>query len=58
MKTHPKRAITQTSKVRLNKGAVNRIREAKDRAEKLMTKDGNNAVFQYQFEMQNKDEEN
>jgi hypothetical protein len=54
----PKRAITQSSKVRLGKGSVNRIREAKEQAKTLVGKDGNNAVFQYQFEMQNKEEEN
>lgn len=52
------RAITQSSKVRLNTGAVNRIREAKKKAEMLVSKEGNNAVLQYQFEMQNRDEEN
>jgi hypothetical protein len=53
----PKRAFTQASKVRSNKGAVNRIREAKEKADSMANKDGNQAVFQYQFEMQNKDEE-
>jgi hypothetical protein len=52
-----KRAITESGKVRLKQGAINRIREAKIKAEKLVGKEGNNAVFQYQFEMQNKDEE-
>lgn len=52
-----KRAITQASKVRLNKNAVNRIREARKKAENLTGKEGNNAVFQYQFEQQNKEEE-
>ena len=55
---NPKRASTQAAKLRINKGSVNRIREAKRKAEMLMGKDGNNAVFQYQFEMQNKEEEN
>jgi len=53
-----KRAITQASKVRINKNSVNRIREAKRKAEMLIGKEGNSAVFQYQFEMQNKEEEN
>lgn len=53
-----KRAITQSSKVRINKNAANRIREAKRKANMLVGKEGNNAVFQYQFEMQNKEEEN
>ena len=52
-----KRAFTQSGKVRLKTEAINRIREAKKRAENLIGKEGNNAVFQYQFEMQNKDEE-
>ena len=53
-----KRAITQSSKVRLGNGSVNRIREARKNAEMLMSSNGNNAIFQYQFEMQNKEEEN
>lgn len=52
-----KRAITQSSKIRLNKGSINRIREARQKAEQMVGRDGNNAVFQYQFEMQNKEEE-
>lgn len=53
-----KRAITQAGKIRLTKGTVNRIREARKRAEMLTDSNGNNAIFQYQFEMQNKEEEN
>ncbi|CAI2374995.1 unnamed protein product [Moneuplotes crassus] len=56
--TIPKRAITQSSKVRVNKEGFNRIREAKKKAGTLMLSQGSKAVFQYQFEMQNKEEEN
>lgn len=54
---NPKRAITQSSAVRIKPGAINRIREAKKKAEMLIGKEGNNAVLQYQFEMQNQEEE-
>jgi len=52
-----KRAVTQSKTVRLNKGSVNRIREAKIKAEMLINSQGNNQIFQYQFELQNQDEE-
>lgn len=55
--TVPKRATTQVAKIRLKSGSVNRIREAKKKAEMLVSKEGNNPLFQYQFEMQNKEEE-
>lgn len=54
----PKRATTQVAKIRMNKGGINRIREAKKKAEMLSGKEGNTPLFQYQFEMQNKEEEN
>jgi hypothetical protein len=53
----PKRAATQAVKIRMNKGAVNRIRDAKKKFETLTGKESSNPLFQYQFEMQNKEEE-
>mmetsp|Transcript_14486 Transcript_14486/g.14447 ORF Transcript_14486/g.14447 Transcript_14486/m.14447 type:complete len:246 (+) Transcript_14486:148-885(+) len=55
--TGPQRAITQSSKVRVNKETVNRIREAKKKAGTFMSQNSHKAIFQYQFEMQNKEEE-
>jgi allophanate hydrolase subunit 2 len=52
-----KRAMTQSNTVRINKGSVNRIREAKMKAEMLINSQGNNQIFQYQFELQNQEEE-
>ena len=52
-----KRAVTQSNTVRINKGAVNRIREAKKKAEMLISSQGTNPIFQYQFDLQNQDEE-
>lgn len=55
--TEKQRTITQSSKIRISTSSVNRIREAKKKAGTLIGKEGNKAVFQYQFEIQNKEEE-
>lgn len=53
---HMIKAISQPSKVQSSVPA-NRIREAKRKAEMLMGKECNSALFQYQFEKQNAEED-